>query len=423
MKIDPTFDSRNQRPRLVRGMLLLVLCIALPALAADKHSSAAERIAHTDWGNIRGVNFIPSYAANTYDIWHNYDHDAFDRQLALASDVGYNSVRLWLNYEAYREQGAQMIHNVRDAVQLAATHDLRVVIVLFDSCGIRPRQNIRWMTAEKAYEQFQSEARFSSEQKAFMKLLFDNYVHGFGANTMVPVAPDTPMMALIYQSWVPTPGSDRLGSDWYAHLEQYVDAVIDSLRNDANVLLWDLMNEPEWASEGPISPTEIITPGMKLTRDAFLDHFHRYIKSRYPDELVGVGWAMFDNAKNYAQLSDVVTFHTYGDANKLQKDIDAAREFEQQSGKRVLITETLANWDFGRPDFGKLSSDEEQLAHYKSVLPMLVKSPVGWMGWGLVISHDFDPWTDIFYPNGTPRPAAQFLKTMLQTSASKARIH
>ena len=98
----------------------------------------------------------------------------------------------------------------------------------------------------------------------------------------------------------------------------------------------------------------------------------------------------------------------------LQQTIDQAVTISKNAGKPILITETLANWDFGSPDFGKLASDEGQLAHYQKVLPVLLKSPIGWMAWGMVISRDFDPFTDIFFPDGHPRPAAVYLEKMLK---------
>jgi hypothetical protein len=115
-------------------------------------------------------------------------------------------------------------------------------------------------------------------------------------------------------------------------------------------------------------------------------------------------------------LADVITFHIYGEAAELRAAIDKAQTFATQAKKKILITETLANWDFGKPDFGAMATDEAQLAHYRDVLPTLIRSPVGWIGWGMVMSRDFDPFTDIFYPNGIPRPAAVFLQESLRTA-------
>jgi hypothetical protein len=43
-----------------------------------------------------------------------------------------------------------------------------------------------------------------------------------------------------------------------------------------------------------------------------------------------------------------------------------------------------------------------------------MKSPIGWMAWGLVVGRIFDSYTDIFYANGHPRPAAIYLEGMLK---------
>jgi hypothetical protein len=408
--VAPRGPGISQAHRL--GLALAFLLAAAPALG--QVSGLQEKIAKTNWSEVRGVNFIPSYASNSYEIWRNYDHEIVDRDLRLASEVGYNSVRFWLNYSAYEELGSRMVDRVEDALRLSAKYHLRAVVVLFDSCGIRPRKDAKWMTTREAYEQFQSSTRFSPDQKAFMHALFGNYVQGFGAHAFVPVGADTPFMVLVWQNWQPTPGNTRLGPDWYPKLENYLDAVVGRMRDNPSVLLWDLMNEPEFASEGFLSAGMLITPEMEKVRDAFLRHFRDHLQRRFPDQAVGEGWASLEDAEKYADLADVVTFHIYAEPEKLQPVIEKAQAFGKSVGKPVLITETLANWDFGAPDFGKLTTDEAQLAHYQRVLPVLMKSPIGWMAWGLVISHVFEPFTDIFYPDGHPRPAALFLEKTLK---------
>jgi hypothetical protein len=419
--------SRGTRALLFTRVIFrscLVVGIAVAIALVPRYSFADDptlesKIARTDWSKIRGANYIPSYASNTYEIWRNYDHDVFDRELRLAAGVGYNSVRLWLNYDAFEELGTKMVDRVDDALRICAKYHLRAVVVLFDSCGIRSRTDAKWMTAGDAYDQFQRSSRFTPEQKTFMAALFKNYVRGFGAHTLVPVGAETPFMALLWQNWQPTPGNTRLGVEWYPQLEKYVDAVIDRLKDNPNVLLWDVMNEPEFASEGFLSATVLITPEMEKIRDAFLQHFHTHLKELFPTEVFGVGWASLDDAEKYSDLADVITFHIYGDAAQLKAGIEKARAFGEQRGKQMLITETLANWDFGKPDFGSAATDEAQLEHYRDVLPALIQSPIGWIGWGMVISRDFDPYTDIFYPNGIPRPAATFLERTLKEARQK----
>lgn len=120
-----------------------------------------------------------------------------------------------------------------------------------------------------------------------------------------------------------------------------------------------------------------------------------------------------------------MTFHVYGNPEKIQAAIDKARAFSEPLGKKVVITETLSNFNFGSPDFGKQTPGESQLAHYRADLPVLMNSGMGWMSFGLV-SKEKNPLSDmdiaIFSSDGVPRPAALFLeKTLKGTETSAPR--
>jgi hypothetical protein len=398
-------------------LLMIGVCLLASPRAAQAGQSASQKLSRTDWSNIHGVNFVPVYAKNTYEIWHNYDHTEVDRELGLAASVGLNTVRLWLNVAAYEEMGPKMLDNVADALRLTRKHHMRAVMVLFDSCGVRPRQNARMMSALDAYEEFQSSSRFTVPQKELMRHLFYNFVHGIGKDVQVPVAADTPMSILIWVKWQPTPGNDRLDPESYPQLEKYVSAVIGRFKNDRTVILWDLMNEPEFASEGPLSPTEIITPTMLKTLTAFLEHFYGYVKQHYPNQLVCEGWANVKSLKPFSKFADVLTFHVYKGPEELQAQIDEAQDLARKEQKTVFITETLANWTFGSADFGKESPELQQLTHYKQVLPILMNSRIGWMSFGLVAEKSGGPLA-IFSYDGEPRPVAQYLKQTLKDDLS-----
>jgi hypothetical protein len=413
MRLDNS-QRRKLMPRWRLTVLLLAVTVSSQVSRGADQRTGKQKVEQTDWAGVRGVNFIPSYASNTYEIWRNYDSQVFDRELRLVKGVGYNSVRLWLNYSAFEELGSKMVDRVQDALSQCTKHNLKAVVALFDSCGVRQRKDARWMTAAEAYDLFANSSRLSAEEKQYLERLFGKYSKGFGKFTLVPVGSDSPIMTLLWQNWQPTPGNDRLGREWYPKMDAYVRAMLDRLKDHSSVLLWDLMNEPEFASEGPFTPKLLLKPEMLPIIEGFLKHVHGYVKQRYPEEIVGIGWASLGNTKKYADLADVLTFHVYRDPEGLQREIEQAVAAAKGAGKPILITETLANWDFGSPDFGALASDEQQLEHYRKVLPVLVKSPIGWMAWGMVMSQNFDPTTDIFYPNGHPRPAALLLEKMLK---------
>jgi hypothetical protein len=110
----------------------------------------------------------------------------------------------------------------------------------------------------------------------------------------------------------------------------------------------------------------------------------------------------------------VITFHVYGNPERIASAVEKASAFSTTVGKPTFISETLANFSFPPYDVTELATDQGQLNHYQKVVPALLKSNMGWMAWGLVVGRIFDSYTDIFYANGHPRPAAVYLREMLR---------
>jgi hypothetical protein len=54
-----------------------------------------------DYSNVRGLNYIASYAPSDVAMWRFYDGDQIDRELELVAGLGANSVRVWLAWVVY----------------------------------------------------------------------------------------------------------------------------------------------------------------------------------------------------------------------------------------------------------------------------------------------------------------------------------
>lgn len=54
---------------------------------------------------LRGCNFIGSDCANRFDMWQSYKAEqklaTAERELALSEKLGFNTVRLWVIFEAW----------------------------------------------------------------------------------------------------------------------------------------------------------------------------------------------------------------------------------------------------------------------------------------------------------------------------------
>jgi hypothetical protein len=369
--------------------------------------------AQTDWKAIRGVNYIPSYGRNLYEIWRGYNHEAFDSELALARNTGYNSVRIWLNYFAWAENPKKFLNDVADAMTLCRKHQLRVLLVLFDSCGIRPRANSRLVRVQDAYNAFINDPNSPQKLKDRIRFTYKPYAEGPGRDVLVAIGDGTPPEVILWQHWQPSPGYDKMGANWRSKLAQFVTAVTDRLAEDRNILAWDLMNEPEFAAEDPFEHG-LNDDSVRELVEGFLRHMRQTIKTKHPDALTTVGFAALESCMRYEQLADVLTYHVYGEPDRIQASVEKANAFAAKAGKPIFITETLANFTFPPYDVAELATDQGQLEHYRKVLPALLKANIGWMAWGLVVGRIFDSYTDIFYANGHPRPAALYLREMLR---------
>jgi len=145
-----------------------------------------------DTSRIRGANYTPSYASTSIATWSSYDGTVIDRELGFARRLSLNSVRVFLQYVAYRENPSLFLQRIQDFAGIAARHDIRVLFVLFDSC-------------------------FGDEPS--------------------PERAESP-------TWVNNPGFSLVGEEHWTVLERYTGDVVRLFKGDGRVLMWDIMNEP-----------------------------------------------------------------------------------------------------------------------------------------------------------------------------------
>ncbi len=387
-------------------------------LAGVAISSAAPPRSRTDWSAVRGINFIPSYARSSEEIWKNYNHDTMDRELGFAHGLGFNSVRIFLHYLAYRRDPAKMAASFGDFLRLCARHHLTVLPVLFDSCGIDSRPHSVVMSSRKAYLKFLADPSLSPAAKARLKSVYGQYALGRGQAVPVPVGATTPPDILLWGWWTPSPGFRLLTEKHWPALETYVDAILGRFRHNPQIVAWEVMNEPETLMDLPagIAMTQATDRAHK-----FLLHFSTYINDHYRDAPVTIGSGNFASMQNAEPQVDVLSLHVYKPAEQTKLEIRQAKDFARRAGKPLLITECLANTNQWLTVFGDegLASDEGQLAHYQSILPILMNSHLGWYSWGFIAGHLFGGFTGIIYSNGYRRPAAAYLAEKLHAETSR----
>lgn len=282
-----------------------------------------------------GCNFTPSTAVNQLEMWQaeTFDPSTIDRELAYAASIGMNIVRVYLHDLAWRQDPSGFTARIDTFLSIADRHGIRALPVFFDDC--------------------------------------------WNDNPQVGRQPD-PVPGVHNSGWVKSPGSAVVNdSTSWERLERYVKNVLGSFGNDPRVAFWDLYNEPGNGEQDAKS--------LPLLAKAF-----QWAREASPSQPLTAGlW--YDNAELNAlqiALSDIITFHNYGDSLSLSTQITELK----RHGRPIICTEWLRRTGGSFP---------------QTHLPIFKREDVGCINWGLVSgkTQTIFPWGS---ERGTPEPEVWF---------------
>jgi Cellulase (glycosyl hydrolase family 5) len=314
---------------------LLALALSIAGSQGERWSpeQAAAWYKNQPW--LVGCNFIPSTAINQLEMWQadTFDPKTIDRELGWAADLGFNTMRVFLHDLAWQADADGFKKRLRQYLEIADRHRIRTLFVLFDDC---------WLPNPKLGKQ------------------------------------PEPIPGRHNSGWVQSPGSAVVQDqkEW-PRLEKFVKDIVGTFAEDRRVLMWDLYNEPGNNKLGDKS--------LPLVQAVF-----RWARDAHPSQPLTVG-VWFNNKKlNDCQLaeSDVITFHNYGDAAGLRKQIAELKKL----GRPVICTEYMAR---------------TRGSKFETHLPVFKEESVGCYNWGLVSGK-----TQTIYPweskQGAPEPKLWF---------------
>ena len=199
-----------------------------------------------------GCNFVPSTAVNDVEMWQKgtFDAKTIDRELGWAQELGFNTVRVFVNYAVWEADAAGLKDNFRQFLKIAHKHGISTLVVLFDDC--------------------------------------------FKPEPCVGKQPD-PEPGVHNSQWVQSPGAKRREDRaFWPKLEQYVKNMVGTFGKDKRVLAWELYNEP--------------SQSLPLVEAAF--QWAREARPSQPVTTTIFGNA--EMQKRIIELSDVLCFHDYG---------------------------------------------------------------------------------------------------------------
>ncbi len=316
--------------------MILVACTAMATAAEEatgRWTVEQARAWHEKLPWPVGSNYVPSYAVNTTEMWQaeTFDPATIDRELALAQDLGFNSIRVFLQYLVWKHDPHGLKKRLAQLLDIADKRALTTMPVLFDDCA------------------------FAGKQPYLGKQ-------------------DEPVPGVHNSGWTPSPGHQRVADKAaWPDLEKYVADLVGHFADDKRIIAWDLYNEPGNSGMGNRS--------LPLVRECFA-----WARKARPSQPLTIGvWNGGLKELNAAQLelSDVVSFHSYGNLDAVKGMVAGLRRHERP----VLCTEWLSR------GLGSLP---------RTHLPFFKQERIACYNWGLVNGK-----TQTHYPWGSKKGAPE----------------
>ena len=286
------------------------------------------------YSHIRGFNYTPGSAFNDIAFWRNYDEKRVERELGYAQRLGLNSARVFLSYVVYEREPGAFLERLRHFVRAAHERGISVMPTLWDSC-------------------------------------FDDMAPAYDSRE---------------NRWIPNPGVQRLGPDFWPAGERYCQDIVATLAGEPGLLMWDIMNEP-------LCTTWLEAPRRaERTRTiwAFVHHFCAVMKGLDAERPLTMGFMTAANLPPVAGQVDVLSFHDYSPTrDAVRRHFDRALDLAKACGKPLLVSEV-----------GCMARSNP----YDMTLEICQEFGMGWFVRELMIGVNI--WRDIHglvYPDGTVR--------------------
>jgi hypothetical protein len=308
---------------------------------------------------IRGCNYMPASAANRMDMWQEYGSrerfEEMDRELKIASDIGFNTVRVLLEengFGAWYYEHDHFMKNFEKFLQLCDKYGIRAIVVLGNDCS---RPKALWSIPKPGPRPCDWGYHGARKQSQ----------HGSFPGMMGYTSLDDP----------------ELRPKFFRMCEE----IMTKYRDDDRILFWNIWNEP-----GANRREEVTVANL---REMFALAWKIGVKQPCAADVWTDDFGTDAKAKNQAQywagkLSDIVSYHCYGD---YEYQICVIRKLKRYYDRPMVNTEWLA----------RIKNNDVFSAY-----PLFYIENVGCTCWGFVAGRyqTYEPWESMWrsYDEGHP---------------------
>ncbi len=183
-----------------------------------------------------------------------------------------------------------------------------------------------------------------------------------------------------------------LEADFAPRGERFASAVVEALRDEPGLLMYDVMNEPPCNDLILRAPDEAVKQARYEKIWAFVRHYCAYVKRLDPVNAVTVGNWLAVDIESSADLVDVLSYHDY---SPTLKGVRAMAELALSVGRK-----------YGKPVINNETCCIARANPYDQVIQTLDEYGVPWYVFNLMIDGYWKDVHGIFYPDGTVRDPA-----------------
>ncbi len=170
--------------------------------------------------------------------------------------------------------------------------------------------------------------------------------------------------------------------------EKYVTAIVNALKNEEGLLMWDIMNEPEMNDYYRKAPPEQQKKRLDEI-EGFVRHFISFVKKSDPVNAVTVGHWLSKFCESTSDLVDVISFHDYLETrSRVEKSYATAEQCSKKFNKPLINSELCC---IGRSN------------PYDMAIQIADEHNVGWYVFNLIIGGYWGDIHGLVYPDGTIR--------------------
>jgi hypothetical protein len=84
----------------------------------------------TTYSDLRGFNYVPSYAATIWDVIDDFDPTVWDREFGYSKRFEANALRIWCDFLSFQRDERHFLSAWEQALEIAVHHELRLMITM-----------------------------------------------------------------------------------------------------------------------------------------------------------------------------------------------------------------------------------------------------------------------------------------------------